>query len=256
MAKGAGFSTGTPWLPVAAGASRYNLEGEGKDPKSLYRWYRQLLKLRRDNPALREGAYLPLDCENPHMFAFARTSAGRAGVLVVFNMSEATQTASIRGWAGAPPTLDRVLLANPAPAIGTTGQMTLPGYGVSIISLREGAAAPAATTEFRPAYHFSPAKNWMNDPNGLVWLNGTYHMFYQYNPYGDRWGHMSWGHAQSRDLYHWQELPLALAEDDSSEIPADSARRAARRWWLCTQVRSAVPPGFKINKWPTATMRR
>ncbi|CEL03780.1 Putative Levanase [Aspergillus calidoustus] len=63
---------------------------------------------------------------------------------------------------------------------------------------------------YRPQYHFSPAKNWINDPNGLVFHQGKYHMFYQYNPTGDVWGNISWGHAVSTDLMHWDELPVAL----------------------------------------------
>lgn len=65
---------------------------------------------------------------------------------------------------------------------------------------------------YRPQFHFSPRENWTNDPNGLVYFDGTYHLFFQYNPFGDVWGHMSWGHSISRDLRHWQEQPVALPE--------------------------------------------
>ena len=70
----------------------------------------------------------------------------------------------------------------------------------------------------RPRYHYAPAANWLSDPNGLVWQDGEWHMFYQYNPHGEDWGHMSWGHAVSSDLAHWQELPVALAEEDQTMI--------------------------------------
>ncbi|MEV0170664.1 GH32 C-terminal domain-containing protein [Streptomyces sp. NPDC050803] len=85
------------------------------------------------------------------------------------------------------------------------------------------ADSPPHSETYRPQFHFTPEKNWMNDPNGLVYYKGEYHLFYQYNPGGNSWGDMSWGHAVSKDLVHWEELPLALSHDDEEMVFSGSA---------------------------------
>jgi sucrose-6-phosphate hydrolase SacC (GH32 family) len=71
---------------------------------------------------------------------------------------------------------------------------------------------------YRPAYHYTPSFNWMNDPNGLVYYNGKYHLFYQYNPFGINCENMSWGHAVSTNLLTWKELPVAIPTQNGVHI--------------------------------------
>jgi len=77
--------------------------------------------------------------------------------------------------------------------------------------------------EYRPQFHFSPAENWMNDPNGMFFYEGEYHLFYQYYPDSTVWGPMHWGHAVSTDMVHWTHLPVALAPDEHGYIYSGSA---------------------------------
>lgn len=77
--------------------------------------------------------------------------------------------------------------------------------------------------QYRPQVHFSPAANWMNDPNGMVYYKGIYHLFFQYHPASSIWGPMHWGHATSKDLIHWKHEPTAIYPDSLGTIFSGSA---------------------------------
>ena len=83
--------------------------------------------------------------------------------------------------------------------------------------------AQTMNEQHRPQIHFSPKANWINDPNGMVYHNGTYHLFFQYYPSGTTWGPMHWGHATSPDMIHWKEQPIAIYPDSLGYIFSGSA---------------------------------
>jgi beta-fructofuranosidase len=109
-----------------------------------------------------------------------------------------------------------------------------------------------ATDPRRPQYHLLPAANWMNDPNGPIYFNGYYHMFYQYNPNGAFWGDMHWGHAISPDMIHWRHLPVALAPtpggpDAEGCFSGTAVVQDGRVVFVYTGVRSAPKDQATIN---------
>lgn len=95
--------------------------------------------------------------------------------------------------------------------IAATAAIAL-AFGTIHPATAEEVSVDPADEQYRPALHFTPERNWMNDPNGLVYDDGTWHLFFQHNPYGTRWGNMSWGHATSTDLVHWDEQPVAIPQ--------------------------------------------
>ncbi|CAM2969450.1 GH32 C-terminal domain-containing protein [Actinomyces slackii] len=111
-------------------------------------------------------------------------------------------------------------------------RMTRPLSALAVLVLAiAGAALPSGTgsaqepegEQWRPTVHYTPERNWMNDPNGLVYYDGEYHLFYQYNPEGSQWGNMSWGHAISTDLVHWKEQEVAIPYTDEYGVFSGSA---------------------------------
>ena len=84
-------------------------------------------------------------------------------------------------------------------------------------------SAPEIDTAYRQDVHFSPERGWMNDPNGMFYKDGEWHLYYQYNPYGSKWGNMSWGHAVSRDLVNWEHHKAVLFPDELGAIFSGSA---------------------------------
>ncbi|ETT62483.1 PfkB family carbohydrate kinase [Paenibacillus sp. FSL H8-0457] len=111
--------------------------------------------------------------------------------------------------------------------------LTFANAGGALVTTRKGALQSMPTIDeinkimeshkqmgerFRPGIHFSPPSHWMNDPNGLVYYEGEYHLFYQHHPFSNKWGPMHWGHAVSHDLIHWQHEPIALFPDEHGAI--------------------------------------
>ena len=113
-----------------------------------------------------------------------------------------------------------------------------------------------ATAAWRPQIHFYAPPNWINDPNGPILLNGQFHLFFQLNPFGDQWGHMSWGHAVSPDLIHWKRLPTAIPEENGVAIFSGSTVEDSRNTSGLCGALAAQTPGCLIAVYTGASAGR
>jgi alpha-glucosidase len=129
----AGFSKGSPWLPVETGYKRYNVESEKQDSDSLYSWYANFLKLRHENAALRDGAYVSLDSGNRDVFVFGRRAESAELVLVALNTSPKEQTVNVKGLPGGWQSFRTVLMASPATSAPQSQSFTIAPYGVLLV---------------------------------------------------------------------------------------------------------------------------
>ena len=129
----AGFSEGSPWLPVESTFKRYNVASEKTDPQSIYNWYAALVKLRRDEVTMRDGDYVPLESGNADVFAFGRKTAAGEISLIAMNTSNKEQRVSLSGFASWPG-FRRVLLASPSAAAPQSSKFTIAPYGVFIVA--------------------------------------------------------------------------------------------------------------------------
>ena len=128
----AGFSTGSPWLPIETGYQRYNVEREKGNPDSIYVWYAKLLKLRHDNPAFREGNYISLQSGNQNVLAYGRKAGEKNVALIVLNTSPKEQRVSLAGMPGKWPSFQEVLMASPPASAPQSQTFTIAPYGVLI----------------------------------------------------------------------------------------------------------------------------
>jgi levanase len=105
----------------------------------------------------------------------------------------------------------------------TRRDLGIAGLATAMVATVARGAAPDEVDRYRPQVHYSPAKGFMNDPNGLIFHQGEYHLFYQHNPFEAKAGHVHWGHAVSPDLLRWRELPIALGETAAGQAFSGSA---------------------------------
>ena len=113
-------------------------------------------------------------------------------------------------------------------------QILFPAAAFLLFALSVSAVGDRLYNEpYRLQYHFSPARTWTNDPNGLVYYKGEFHLFFQTNPFGSLPEHISWGHAVSPDLFHWKELPIAIPEEHGQMIFSGSVVIDSNTSGLC-----------------------